>query len=218
MVDRRNFLLSINEDEEASFFTAEDWMDSFVQDEAPYSAQTGQVLFAKYVSDHFLPPLGFVPQLRQLGFLAENIRQIMTYFDIPQRLVALADRTKALSRKHRRIAGGLFHGGLSPMQFLHYLFRIEIFWGGLMDGETRRNVACRDPLETLFMNTIELSEISGSDNIMREVLSRIQLAPNSVFFCTETDFARFAANVATISTEIKRAKQTLLAQKTSMIS
>ena len=213
MVARRNFLLSINEDETALFFTAEDWIGSFVQGEAPYAVQTGQVLFAKYVSDHLIPPLEFVPRLRQLGVLAENIRQMMTNFDIPQRLVALADRMKSLSRKHRRIGGGPFHGGLSPTQLLHNLFRIELFWG-FMDAETP-NLACRNALETLFMDAIELLEISVSDNTMRIVLSLIQLdprqsEPNPVIL-TETDFARFATKVATISTEIKREKQTLLA-------
>jgi hypothetical protein len=214
MVARRYFLLSINEDETALFFTAEDWIGSFVQDESQYAVQTGQVLFAKYVSDHFLPPLDFVPRLLRSGFLAEDIRQLMTNFDIPHRLVAVAGRVRSLSRKYRRIAGGPFHGGLSPMQLLHNLFRIEIFWG-LMDAGTR-HVACRDALETLFMDAIELLEISVSDNTMRIVLYFNQLedprmsATNPVIL-TETDFARFAAKIATISTEIKRVKQTLLA-------
>jgi hypothetical protein len=215
MVARRNFLLSINEDETASFFTAEDWMDSFRLGERPYGDHTGLVvfeIFAKYVSDHLIPPLGFVPGLRRLGLLAENIQEMMTNFDIPHRLVALVDRVKSFPRKYRRIAGGPFHVGVSPMQLLQNLFRIEIFWG-LMDAETP-NLACRNEVETLFMDAIELLEISMSDSTMREVLSLKKLDPR--FFppnpiITEADFAQFAAKVARISTGIKLFKQTLLA-------
>ena len=79
-----------------------------------------------------------------------------------------------------------------------------------MEAETS-HVACRDALETLFMDAIELLEISISDNTMREVLSLKQLNHWFLVIPNEADFARFAAKIARISTGIKQVKQTLLA-------
>ena len=82
-----------------------------------------------------------------------------------------------------------------------------------MDAETP-NLACRNEVETLFMDAIELLEISMSDSTMREVLSLQKLDPR--FFppnpvITKANFAQFAAKVARKSTGIKLFKQTLLA-------
>jgi hypothetical protein len=201
MVDKRNFLLSINEDDTGPFFTAEDWIGSYVLGETPSAVQTGHVRFAEYVSDYLLPPLELVPRLRQLGFLTENIRQIMTNFDVPQRLVAVADRLNPIARKYARTARG---GSLCLMQLLGNLLRIEIFWGFL---ETP-NVASRNALETLFMDAIDLLEISKSDDTMRIVLSLIKLDPREYMLNhAEADVAQFVAKLATISNEIKREKQ-----------
>jgi hypothetical protein len=205
MVGRRNILLLNNHDETSLFFTAEDWISSFNKIETTHGLRTGQTLFVNWVEHHFLPHK-FVRQLREVGFNTERIRRTMNKFKIPERLVVLAERLKSVSRKYWRIAGGPFHGFLSPMDLLHNLFRIEIFWG-FMDDQTP-HWALRDALETLFSGAIDLLEMSITNASFKIVTGLRSLDPRyftlNSFSLTEAQFADLGARVATLTSDLKR--------------
>ena len=163
LVNRRNFVLSLNEDEPAASLTsARDFIDNVFWE---------KVVHTSWISEHLFDPSEFSRVLGRCGFLGENIKNILSYFEFPERLILFSKRFDSLYRKLRRKIGGTkgkrLHDMLShcigfPSELLH----LEINCG-FVDSVDPEELARRDSLEAVFSDFLDLFEVSG-DIILHE--------------------------------------------------
>ena len=174
MVARRNFLLSLNEDEPAALVNANLWL----------LARATQMHneYANWVTVHLLPPrlAEILPVLRQRGFLREHMRNILTNFEPPERLVSFSQRVEAVYRIWRRKIGGpvgkrLHLTLLSALALPSRLLWVEIEWK-FIDA----NLSIRNALEAVFMDFLDLIQIGASKIVTFNDPQTSQESANSI--------------------------------------
>lgn len=226
MVASRNFLKSLNEDEPAPmlFSSAQGWLESLMNgcEEKFNSWVTGNVV-----------PIEFFSILRERGLPSEHIRNILRFFDsTPERLEFWPRRVEGLYRTYRRRIAGPVGASLrkdlyTTMHYRNLLLRIEIEWGLLhADDDPPDLLTCRNLLETVFREALDLLDI-GLKKVLLTVRQKAMSQDESTLdtlrgilyslFALDprrnqsTRIDRHIDDLASLSSEIKRAKQTIIA-------
>ena len=222
MVARRNFLLSLNEDEPAALVKGSLWLLA--------CATEMHNEYANWVTDHLVPPklAQLLPILRQRGFLREQIRNVLTNFEPPERLVLFSKRVEAVYRAFRRKIGGAVGKRLqqtlsSALAMPSRLLWIEIKWK-LVDAY----LEIRNTLEAVFMEFLDLIQIGASKILttsndlqtskesansiihdLERMQSSLKLVEPIVYpedLDLQANHATLCQNLETFSTDIKRQK------------
>lgn len=153
MVARRNFLLSLNEDEPAALVKASHWISA--------RALLLHGEYANWVTNHLFPQQFFqlLPILRQRGFLREHIRNILTNFEPPQRLVWFSKQVEAVYRTFRRKIGGPVGKRLHQTLSSALALPSKLLWFEIKWNVVDANPGIRYALEAVFRNFFELIHI-----------------------------------------------------------
>lgn len=152
-VSRRNELLSLNVDQRALLVSADYILMAVASQDEQYQSRVTEHLFV----DHW-------EILRTLdhkqGVLNEHIIQhILTYLDLPERLIFISKRAAFVYRAYRRKIGGTIgdrlNGILSAcLDFPKNLLRLETLWE-LYDVENADDLNFRYVLEAVFMDLLD---------------------------------------------------------------
>jgi hypothetical protein len=217
MVARRNFFLSLNEDNPTAIGPALGMLESLLRGDG-YSEYT------EWVSENLIIIPELLPLLRKRGFLLENIRNIMSYFGYPERFVTISKKVEYLANRSSRIGSmgnDLFYRLKNSIGFPERFLKIEIQLGLLfLHGEDDpAKVAFRNILEAVFRDYIDFLEIAARkyvgepDNTgctMRVLDDISRSLPDASSGWNVEDFESFGVALAELSADIKREKESLL--------
>jgi hypothetical protein len=107
----------------------------------------------------------------QQGVLNEHIIQdILTYLDLPERLIFISKRAAFVYRTYRRKIGGVIgerlNGILSAcLDFPRNLLRLEFLWE-LYDVENADDLNFRNLLEAVFMDLLDWVELAAANIVI----------------------------------------------------
>ena len=213
IVERRNFLLSLNEDDPAASVIAEEWIRSFLSDDTVYAAE--------WISEKLIIPSQFRPLLRQVGFLREIMGNVLTYFELPDRLGILFRKFASV---RRRLGRSLTLQGdprgtaavdaikLSDFDVRGILLRIELK-RGVVDENSSVLIEIIDMLDMaanqLLRNLLSAEKASNFIKALKDLhLPLVFSDPRRGETLTDW-IASFAAKI-TFAARIVRAKEILL--------
>ena len=208
MVARRNFYLSLNQDELVPVIPIENYLhiSASLAADTPYTS---------WVAERLAP----LELLRRRGFLGEQVREIITHsLEFPNRLMVLANRVAFVCGTTRRKIGGtegeIYHRILSRLlRIPGAALQLEVSWGVLVDEAVDpADLVVRHSLETVFMDLIDLVGIVGRKFSSMHapvdgIMTRLENIMDSAWWLhANPAFVDLAPQIAALSSEITQLK------------
>jgi hypothetical protein len=181
---RRNSLFSSNEVDEtaAELVRADDFLSHAIYEPAgAYTSWVTEHLFVVHFES-------FRALIHQRGVPSELVENILKYLELPERLASFTKKVDSLYRALRRKTGGPIGERLGDILELtielpRRLLLIEIEWE-VIEAEDPKQLAYRDNLEALYMDFVDLVQISGNIARLNEIAAAddiIEFLDNQVF-------------------------------------